>query len=181
MNYEPREDSYLLRKQVKKYSKNKSFLDMGAGSGIQSEEAIRSHAKKILAVDINEESIKILKSKKIPSLKSDLFKRVKGKFNLIAFNPPYLPKDKREDKESRLITTGGEKGDEIIIKFLEQVKKHLTKDGKILIVLSSLTPKKRILSKLKSKKFKKKIISKEKLFMEKLEVWEISFFNNDNA
>ena len=79
MIYEPSEDSYLLRKQVKKYSKNKSFLDIGAGSGIQSEEAIKSNAKKVLAVDINNESIKILKLKNIPSIKSDLFEKVKGK------------------------------------------------------------------------------------------------------
>jgi methylase of polypeptide subunit release factors len=46
----------------------------------------------------------------------------------------------REDKESALATTGGKQGDELILKFLKQAQKHLTKKGIILLVLSSLTP-----------------------------------------
>ena len=106
--------------------------------------------------------------------KSDLFSNVKGKFDLVVFNPPYLPMDKREDKASALNTSGGKKGDEIIIRFLRNVKKYLNKDGIVLIVISSLTPRKKILGVLKREGLKKQIVSEKKLFMESLEVWEIS-------
>ena len=53
MIYEPREDSYLLQKYVKKYSKGKYFLDIGSGSGIQAKTAIKAKAKSVLATDIN--------------------------------------------------------------------------------------------------------------------------------
>ena len=172
--YKPAEDSYLLQFILKKYVKNKSVLDMGSGLGILVESALKNGAKSILAADINSESIKILKSKNISAIKSNLFSQIKSKFDIIIFNPPYLPEDKREDKESQVATTGGKKGDEIILKFLKQAKNHLNKNGKILLLLSSLTPKKRIIILLKKLNFNYKIIAKQNFFFEQLEVWVIS-------
>jgi release factor glutamine methyltransferase len=176
MIYQPHEDSYLLQKAVKKYAKNKDFLDMGAATGIQSETAKESGAKSTLAIDIDLEVIKLLKSKNLPAITSNLFSNINKnqKFDLIAFNPPYLPEDKREDKQSQLATTGGKRGDEIILKFLKQSTDHLNKQGIILLLVSSLTPHDRILSLIKDLGFTHKIIAQKKLFMEKLEVWEIS-------
>ena len=173
MIYQPREDSYLLSEQVKKYVKNKSFLDIGSGTGIQSVSAFKAGAKSVLAADINPESIKYLKKQNIQTIKSDLFSNIKGKFDVIAFNPPYLPEDKREPKESRRETTGGKKGDEIILKFLKQAKSHLNKGGFILLIISSLTPQDRVIKLLKKLKLKKRKIAEKKLFFEKLEVWRI--------
>ena len=173
MIYEPAEDSFLLAKFVKKYSKNKSVLDMGAGSGIQSKTAINSGASRVLAADINPEAVKHLQSLKITATRSNLFSNISGKFDLIVFNPPYLPLDSREDLESQQATTGGKLGDEIILRFLTKVSSHLDKSGKILLLLSSLTPKDRILKLLEKKRLKHKSIGSEKLFMEILEVWLI--------
>ena len=173
MIYEPAEDSFLLQKQVKKYSKGKSVLEIGTGSGIQIQTAIKSGAKKILATDINEEVLRTLETKKINFRKSDLFSNISEKFDLIIFNPPYLPEDKREDLESQLATTGGKNGDEIILKFLKQSPKHLNNNGKILLLISSLTPQSRIDKFLIKLKLSKKKLSEKKLFMEKLEVWEL--------
>lgn len=173
MIYEPREDSYLLEKAVKKYAKNKSFLDMGSGSGIQAKAALSSKASSVLAVDINQETIDKLNSQNIPAIKSNLFQKVKGKFDIIAFNPPYLPRDKREPKDSQLTTTGGKKGDEITLKFLKQSIKHLNKNGTIFLTISSLTPRDRITKLLNKLSLSHKILESKKLFFESLEVWEI--------
>ena len=175
--YEPAEDSYLLASIIPKYAKNKSVLDVGAGSGILAETAQNAGAKSVLAVDINRESIKIIKKKKIKAINSSLFEKVKDKFDIILCNPPYLPEDKREDKESQRATTGGKRGDEFILKFLKQAIKHLNKKGTILILLSSLTPQKRIITLMKKQNIKYKIIASKKLFFEILEVWEINHNN----
>ncbi len=173
MIYEPSEDSFLLAKEVKKLAKGKSFLDMGAGSGIQSEYAKSAGSKNILAVDINPKVVQFLKKKSIPAQVSDLFSKVEGKFDLIAFNPPYLPEDKLEDGESRRITTGGKIGDEIILRFLKDAPKHLNDNGAVLLLLSSLTPRQHILSLLNRLNMMYEVIAEEKLFFEKLEVWKI--------
>lgn len=174
MIYEPREDSFLLRKAVKKYAKGMLFLDIGSGTGIQVKTAIDSGAKYVLASDINSEAVANLKKQNINAIKSDLFEKIKCRFDIIAFNPPYLPEDKREDRESKLATTGGNKGDEIILRFLKQAKSYLNKNGIILLVISSLTPKKRIYELLKKQNLKHKVILSKKCFFETLEVWEIT-------
>ncbi len=171
MIYSPAEDSFLLESEVIKKAKGKKVLDMGCGSGVQSLAALKSGAKSIFATDINEEAVKECRKKGINSIKSNLLQKVKGKFDLIIFNPPYLPEDKREDAESSKATSGGKKGDEIILKFLKQAKKHLEKNGEILLLLSSLTPKERINKLLNQLSLNKKVLSEKKIFMEKLEVW----------
>src|SRR3989344_2383754 len=111
MIYEPKEDSYLLAEKVKEYAKDKSILDIGTGSGIQAVTAKSAGAKSVIASDINLEAInhvkKQFKKNKIRAVHSNLFDKIIGTFDLIIFNPPYLPEDKKEDYDSRLATTGG--------------------------------------------------------------------------
>ena len=84
---------------------------MGCGSGIQS---LATSKGDVLAVDINPEAVKIVKKLGINAIQSVLFVNVKDKFDLIIFNPPYLPEEESEDEESKLITTVGKQGFEIL-------------------------------------------------------------------
>lgn len=173
MIYSPAEDSYLLEAQVKKLSKGKTVLDMGCGSGILSLAAKNSGGKYVLGADINFEAVAETSKKGIDAVKSNLFQKIKGKFDLVVFNPPYLPKDEREDSESSQVTSGGKNGDEIIIRFLKNSTEHLSPNGKILILVSSLTPREKIDKLLVKLKLSRKVLSEKKLFMEKLEVWQL--------
>lgn len=172
--YPPGEDSYLLVDVLKKYvnAKNIKALDVGSGSGILSRTLIEKGVgpSNLTLIDINPNSIKILKTKfpKSKVIKSDLFSKVKGKFDLVVFNPPYLPNDKHDSKKD---TSGGKNGDEAILKFLKQLKKHLNKNGKCLLLTSSLTPMKKINEEFK--KFNVKIAARKKLFYEEIFVYEI--------
>ncbi len=140
MIYDPAEDSYLIQKELNKFIKpNMKVLDMGTGSGILAISAKDMRAE-VLAVDINPESVEHVESKGINAIVSDLFSEVNDKFDLIIFNPPYLPNEEMEPKESKLSTTGGMKGNEIIERFLKNAKHYLLKNGKILLLFSSLTP-----------------------------------------
>ena len=169
MIYEPSDDTFLLAEQVKKLVQGK-VLDLGTGSGYLAEIAIKNNCK-VLAADINKECVTYCNNKGIKTIQSDLFSNIKDKFDYIIFNPPYLPEHPDEDEESKLITTGGKRGNEIIIKFFNQVKSHLNPNGKILILVSSLTPD--IEKIITSNKFKFQKLSSKKLFFEELKVYLI--------
>ena len=171
--YEPSEDSYFFAEFLKKFFENRqgaiNYLDMGTGSGILSKVARGFINKnKILAADKNLQAVDLVSKKGFNCIKSDLFSNIQGKFDLITFNAPYLPKDSREPKDSQIATTGGEKGDEISIKFLEQALKHLNPEGKIFLLISSLTPKDKITQ------FSPKEVARKKLFMEELIILEFT-------
>lgn len=172
--YQPSDDSFLLSKFVEiEVGKKKiaTVLDMGSGSGIQAETAIKAgiNPKNIILADINPDAIKLLK-KKFPESKvilSDLFSKIpkNSKFDLIIFNPPYLPDDKFDKKPD---TSGGVNGSEIINKFLKQAKKYLSKNGRIFIISSNLT------NGIDWNGYEKKLLEMIRVFFEELSVWELS-------
>lgn len=175
--YEPQEDSYFLSKileehipKLDKNLKNLKVLEIGCGSGIQLDSLIKIGIlkKNVFAVDINSKAVNYCKLKGFNCKISNLFENVKEKFDIIIFNPPYLPLDKNEPEESRLATTGGIKGSEIINKFLKQAKNYLNKEGIIFILTSNLTKK------VDFKPFKKTLLGQKALFYEKLFVWVLS-------
>lgn len=187
MIYPPSEDSFFLQKNLKKILKKQKkqnkeikILDMGTGSGIQAKTCFKLGFNNILAVDIDKQALKFVKKKnkktrnqektrKIKTRYSNLFSNIKTKekFNLIVFNPPYLPKHKYDNSKN---ITGGKKGYETILKFLKQARKHLTNQGKILLLVSSLS-KPRIIRTYARKHYSIKTLDKKKLFFETLEVW----------
>ena len=143
--YDPQEDSSILERWVRQYAKGK-VLDIGTGSGVQAIAAAQNpKVKSVLATDVQKGVIdyckKNIRNPKIKFLLSDLFSNVKGRFDAIIFNPPYLPQDL---KIKDLTLEGGKKGYEIIQKFINEVNEFLSKDGIILIVFSSLTKKEKV-------------------------------------
>ncbi|MFC1768597.1 HemK2/MTQ2 family protein methyltransferase [Nanoarchaeota archaeon] len=179
--YEPQEDSYLLAEQVKKYAKG-NVLDMGTGSGIQAITASKcKNVKKVTAVDVNPKAIKQSKKnalhqgiKNIKFIEGYLFDKVKGKFDTIIFNPPYLPDD---IKAKDVALDGGKKGYEVLGKFIQQVNNHLNPNGKVLFIFSSLTNKQKVNEFLEENMLDFEEIASQGLFMEKLFVYIIEKSN----
>ena len=144
--YPPSEDSYLLAKHISRDLKGKNVLDIGCGSGILSVTAAINGAE-VLAIDINKGALKstqIMAERfgvKVETLGSDLFQNVKGKFDLILFNPPYVPADEMDKyltKEMKMATTSGNMGVDLVNRFLKEFKQHLNQHGKVLMIISSL-------------------------------------------
>lgn len=193
MIYIPSEDSFLLGEVLRKNCTGLKVLDVGCGSGFLMEVALSSGADSVKGIDVNPESVLFCLAKGLDVIESDLFSKLENEkshksinsknskeienvtdiFDLIVFNPPYLPADSREDLDSSLITSGGEKGNELTVRFLENVKEYLNKEGKILLVVSSLTPLEEIEKNLRTLNLRKKVVASKKFFMERLEVWEI--------
>ena len=67
-------------------------------------------------------------------VKSDLFSNLLDeKFDVIVFNPPYVPSEEVEI----LSTDGGEDGSEIILRFIPQLPHFLKEDGVCYLLVSS--------------------------------------------
>lgn len=174
--YQPAEDSFLLLKFLEKeipklIKKNPhlQFLEIGSGSGIILETAKKLGIKRehIFGVDINQEAVQHCQSLGFNCIYSDLFENVSEKYSIIVFNPPYLPQDTREPIDSRLATTGGSHGSEIINEFLKEAENYLEDDGRIFLLTSSLTKN------IHWGNYHKKLLGKEKLFFEELFVWDL--------
>jgi release factor glutamine methyltransferase len=167
--YEPEEDSYLLIRSIN--AKEKKALDMGCGCGIVALHLAKNGCN-VVAVDINEKAVEnTIKNAKINGLnlkcfKSDLFENINEKFDMIVFNPPYLP-----TKNESLAWDGGKDGKEIIEKFLREAKNYLSKGGEIYLVMSSFNKPDKIVKKFKEYEFEK--ISEKKFFFEAIYVYKI--------
>ena len=176
--YQPREDSFLIKRFIRDYAKG-DVLDMGTGSGVLALEAAKT-AQTVVAADINPIAVRELRSlakkqriRGIRCVETNLFAGIRGSFDLIIFNPPYLPKDKREPVESALQTTGGKKGYELLLRFIGSLDRHLAKDGKCLVIFSDLTNADKIDEALKSHGFAFQVLEREKMFFETLIVYLI--------
>ena len=179
--YDPREDSTMLEKHVRKYAKG-LVLDMGTGSGIQAITAsYNDKVKSVIALDIQKEVIehcKInIKNRKIAFMVSDLFeifktnKELKNKkVDTIIFNPPYLPED---IKLKDLTVDGGKKGYEVLERFLNNANNYLKPDGIILILFSSLTKKDKVGEFIKNNLLDFELLENQKIFFEELYVYLI--------
>ncbi|MBW2971520.1 methyltransferase [Candidatus Woesearchaeota archaeon] len=154
MVYEPAEDSFLIQKEVKKLARGR-VMDMGTGSGILAETALKSkRVRSVLGADIKKEAVehcrRSIKNRKASFIVSDLFSKVpkpKNKaqlFDTIIFNPPYLPEQEGELWELKTDVAGGKHGYEIIGRFLADVNDYLAPDGIILLLFSTITGKMKV-------------------------------------
>jgi len=134
----------LFDKWLKRYDGAKTnAIDMGVGSGVLSFQLIQNGFENICACDTNKNAI-IGVSKEIQRLgyedkitlkNSDLFENCDVKADLIVFNPPWLlaKHDLQEGIDKAMYYEG-----DLFPRFFEQALKHLTPNGKIVLIFSNL-------------------------------------------
>lgn len=127
-----------------------SVLDLCTGSGcvaIATYKELEKYNRKVkmTAVDISAEALELAKQNaerndaEIVFVQSDLFTRLRGRFDIIVSNPPYIPsKDidglQREvkDYEPRLALDGGEDGLDFYRKIAKEAPKYLNRGGMLI-------------------------------------------------
>jgi len=189
--YYPEDDSILLARYLEKQQlKNKNLLEVGCGSGFLSILAAKLGAH-VKAVDISQDAIETitdnaeLNDVEIEIKQSDLLQNVTGQYDIIIFNAPYLPADVDTkiigDSEAvRAIYNdhrwaGGPTGREVIERFIAQASGHLNKDGKIFLLISSLTGEQEVLNIFRKHGFGAEVKHREKIPWEELLIIEAFF------
>ncbi|WP_048151130.1 HemK2/MTQ2 family protein methyltransferase [Methanolacinia paynteri] len=139
--YRPEEDTFLLSEAVMHEIKSQDrVIEIGTGSGFISS-GIRDKAEYAIATDINPYACITAKKNGVEVVRTDLFSGICGTFDLVIFNPPYLPTkpEERIDDWLEYALDGGEDGRATIQKFAEQLGSALSKTGRCLLLISSLT------------------------------------------
>ncbi len=169
--YAPAEDSWLLLDALE--IDECSMLDMGTGTGVLGLHAAR-HGMDVDAVDVSPAAVDNARANAchndidIRVTRGDLFTGVDKCYDVIAFNPPYLP---ARDGDSRW--DGGPDGVTMARRFLDSADGHLAKNGRMFLLLSSLGDTSGLLRSYRERyRFERK--RRLALFFERLTVYEIT-------
>jgi len=134
----------LFDKWLKKYDGAKTnAIDIGVGSGVLSFQLIQNGFENIYASDTNKNAIIGVREEvkrlgfedKITLNHADLFENCNVKADVIVFNPPWLlAKHKLEEGIDKAMYYE----EDLFPRFFEEAQKHLTPEGKIVLIFSNL-------------------------------------------
>ena len=145
----PRQDTEILVEEVlKELHDGMRVLDMCTGSGCILLSLLHySNDCEGLGVDLSAEALEVAgrnvlkvltpeKAEHAHFLQSDLFEKVKGKFEIIVSNPPYIASAEIEklmpevrDREPRMALDGTEDGLHFYRRIIKEAGKHLVNSG----------------------------------------------------
>lgn len=166
--------NYLLS-YLKQYNfKNKSIIEIGAGSGLISFH-LAQYAKQVVALELSEVAIQglninlkknshLLPKNVFKIVKSNLFENLeKTKFDYIIVNPPYFPN--KVKTEAELAWNCGENF-EYFVAFFKQAKNFMSENSTIIMVLSDQCNINKIKQIAIENKFKVELKHKQKFLIE---------------
>ena len=124
--YDPHDDSQLLMQNVRA-SRGQRFLDLGCGTGVVGIHAALQGAR-VVCADLNPEAVRLARSNarlnhvEIDAVQANLSSSFQlSRFDVVAFNPPYLPTTPRERIPGPINRAfdGGATGTHVLNKFLD--------------------------------------------------------------
>jgi release factor glutamine methyltransferase len=138
--YQPEADTYLLlNAALEDVKPGDRVLEVGTGSGLIAA-GLEKQALTV-ATDINPHAVQSARDAGVEVVRCNLSDAICGSFDLIIFNPPYLPTEPydRIDDWLEYALDGGKTGRETIALFAVGIGRVLAPGGRILILVSSLT------------------------------------------
>lgn len=139
--YQPEADTcLLLEAALTEVRPGDRILEIGTGSGFIAARLVQG-GHKVVATDINPHAVRSARVLGVETIRADLFAGIRGLFDLLLFNPPYLPTapEDRIDDWLEYALDGGPTGRDSIQKFASGVGDVLAPGGRILLLVSELT------------------------------------------
>ena len=146
------ETEHLVSLIVERYGKAPParVLDMATGSGCIGLSLAKAWpGAQVMLVDVSEEALELARlnttrlalQDRVRLLRSDLFEKVSSTFDLIVSNLPYIPTaeiqglSREVRRDPVLALDGGPDGLDLVRRFLDEVPRHLTPQGVIVLEL----------------------------------------------
>lgn len=177
--YEPAEDSFLLADAaLEEAEPGMRILEIGAGSGFVSA-VLKANINgiRVFATEINPHATRCAKANGVEVIRTDLFNGLKSgcrgaSFDLVLFNPPYLPTSEDEKVPGWLnyAFDGGASGRETLDRFLDEVGDYLKPGGEIMVLISSITGFEAVKEKMMKTGFEVDVVRRKKVSFEELMV-----------
>ena len=145
----PRPESELIVDNALKYineNNYKSVLDVCTGSGCLAISVKKNADVEVTASDVSTKALHIAKQNaksldvEINFIRSDMFEKIDGKFDLIISNPPYIDSEEVKTLEKEVVENdpiialdGGEFGLKYYNIIHENLRKHLNENGMLIM------------------------------------------------
>lgn len=145
--YRPAEDTFLLARAVHAALRpGQRFLEVGCGAGLVGLVAARAGAD-VTATDLNPHAVALAlhnarqNGLRVRAVQADLLEGLEGPFDVVAFNPPYLPTTPADYVPGplNLAFDGGPDGNATVLRFAAQVGALRPLPAMVLVVHSSLS------------------------------------------
>ena len=145
----PRPESELLVEKAIYYIKKNNYktaLDLCTGSGCLAIATKLNCNIEMTAIDISTKALKVAKENaktnnaEINFIRSDMFEKIEGRFDIIISNPPYIDSDEVKTLEAEVLNNdphmaldGGEMGLKFYNIIHDNLRKHLNDNGMIIM------------------------------------------------
>ena len=145
--YEPSDDTFLLARVVGEAVRpGDQFLEVGCGAGLVSLVAARAGAY-VTCTDRNPHAVVLTQQNarenglSVDCRETDLLAGIDAAFDVVAFNPPYLPTADEDHVSGPLDMAfdGGRDGNEVVLRFAAQLRRLRPLPRVVLVVHSSLS------------------------------------------
>jgi release factor glutamine methyltransferase len=165
------DDSRFFGEVLSHLEGGESFLEIGVGNG-GNQMIVKDKFDLVVGTDIrglDETKRMNPESELVVADRATCFRR--STFDVIAFNPPYVPSETIVDRT----VDGGPHGVEIPLEFLKSALEVAKSSGKILILLSSDDSMQMFQDFCEQHRLTPRKLAERKLFFEKLSVFELTF------
>lgn len=183
--YQPAEDTALLLRALGLLDvTGDRACDLGTGTGIQGLALARRGAQ-VVSVDVNPHAVRLARANarrnglgdRIEVVRASLLAPLRGPFDLVAFNPPYLPVEGEVRGDLAKAWEGGPGGIAWAPLFLAGLHRCLAPGGRAVVLVSSLGARGAFLALAAQRGFVAEAVASEKLPWETLEAFLVQRAN----